>query len=107
MNSISAYTHKSVEWPALYPNCQCSPRIYVWIIAYTQIPSIVSSYQHCNEQQFQTLSCALYTFFFSNKDIDLVIQALLLDYILALGKKYAYGSRSSYFYTEINIFEHF
>ena len=20
MNSISAYTHKSVEWPALYPN---------------------------------------------------------------------------------------
>ena len=28
---------------------------------------IVSSYQHCDEQQFQTLSCALYTFVFSNK----------------------------------------
>ena len=28
---------------------------------------IVSSYQHCDEQQFQTLSCALYTHFFSNK----------------------------------------
>ena len=24
---------------------------------------IVSSYQHCDEQQFQTLSCALYTIF--------------------------------------------
>ena len=28
---------------------------------------IVSSYQPCDEQQFQTLSCALYTIFFSNK----------------------------------------
>ena len=28
---------------------------------------IVSSYHHCNEQQFYTISCALYTFFFSNK----------------------------------------
>ena len=24
---------------------------------------ILSSYQHCDEQQFQTLSCALYTIF--------------------------------------------
>ena len=46
---------------------------------------IVSNYQHCDEQQFQTLSCALYTFFSVTK-LDLVIQALLLDYILALGK---------------------
>ena len=28
---------------------------------------ILSSYQHCDEQQFQKLSSALYTFFFSNK----------------------------------------
>ena len=42
---------------------------------------IVSSYQHCDKQQFRTLSCAFYTFFFSNK-LDLVIQALLLDYFL-------------------------
>ena len=34
---------------------------------------IVSNYQHCDEQQFQTLSCALYTFFSVTK-LDLVIQ---------------------------------
>ena len=57
---------------------------------------IVSSYQHCDEQQFQTISLALYTFF-SVKKLDLVRQALLLDYILALGKKYANASRASRF----------
>ena len=36
--------------------------------------------------------------------LDLVIQTLLLNYILALGKKYAYVSRASGFYIEINIF---
>ena len=46
---------------------------------------ILSSYQHCDEQQFQTLSCAFYTIFPVLK-LDLVIQALLLDYILALAK---------------------
>ena len=46
---------------------------------------ILSSYQHCDEQQFQTLSCALYTIFTVIK-LDLFIQALLLDYILALEK---------------------
>ena len=72
------------------------------------MPIIVFRYQHCNEQQFQTLSCALYTFFFSNKAIfSHTMQALLLDYILALGKKYDYASRASCFYIEINIFEHF
>ena len=30
------------------------------------MPIIVPSYQHCYEQQFPTLSCALYAFFFSN-----------------------------------------
>ena len=47
---------------------------------------ILSSYQHCDEQQFQTLSCAFYTIFPVLK-LDLVIQALLLDYILAQQKK--------------------
>ena len=47
---------------------------------------ISSSYQHYDEQQFHTLSCALYTIFPVLK-LDLVIQSLLLDYILALGKK--------------------
>ena len=46
---------------------------------------IVSSYQHCDEQQFQTLTCALYTIIPVLK-LDLVIQELLLDYILALKK---------------------
>ena len=67
---------------------------------------IVSSYQHCDEQQFKTLSCALYTFFSVTK-LDLVIQALLRDYILALEKKYAYALRAFCFHIEINIFEHF
>ena len=35
------------------------------------------------------------------------MQALLLDYILALEKKYAYALRASSFYIETNIFEHF
>ena len=48
-----------------------------------------------------------FTQFFSVTRLDLVIQALSLDYILALGKKYAYVSRAScFFYIEINIFEH-
>ena len=46
---------------------------------------ILSSYQHCDEQQFQTLSCALYTIFPVIK-LDLFIQALLLDYIVTLEK---------------------
>ena len=49
---------------------------------------ILSSYQHYDEQQFRTLLCALYTMFPMLK-LDLVIQAMLLDYIVALEKKYA------------------
>ena len=45
-----------------------------------------------------------FTQFFSVTRLDLVIHALSLDYILALGKKYAYAS--FFFYIEINIFEH-
>ena len=46
---------------------------------------ILSSYQHCDEQQFQTLLSALYTIVPVLK-LDLVLQALLLDYIIALRK---------------------
>ena len=46
---------------------------------------ILPSYQRCDEQQFQRLSCALYKTFSIIK-LDLFIQALLLDYILALEK---------------------
>ena len=63
---------------------------------------IVFSYQHCDEQQFQTLSCAGCTIFSVIK-LDLVIRALLLDYIFALEKK-PYASRAFCFYIEINIF---
>ena len=51
---------------------------------------VLSSYQHRDEQQVETLSCALYTIFTLIK-LDLFVQALLLDYILALEKKYAYA----------------
>ena len=46
---------------------------------------IVSNCQHCDEQQFQTLSCVHYTIF-SVVKLDLFIRALLLDRILALEK---------------------
>ena len=46
---------------------------------------IVSNCQHCDEQQFQTLSCVHYTIFPVVK-LDLFIRALLLDRILALEK---------------------
>ena len=67
---------------------------------------ILSSYQHCDGQQFQTLSFELHTIFLVLK-LDLVIQTLLLDYILALQKKYVYALRASCFYIEIYIFEDF
>ena len=57
---------------------------------------ILSSYQYCDEQQFQTLLCELYTIFPALK-LDLAIQALILDYILVLEKKYAYALRASCF----------
>ena len=46
---------------------------------------IVCNCQHCDEQQFQTLSCVHYTIF-SVVKLDLCIRALLLDRILALEK---------------------
>ena len=55
---------------------------------------IVCNCQHCNEQQFQTLSCVHYTIF-SVVKLDLFMRVLLLDRILALEKNYAYASRTS------------
>ena len=46
---------------------------------------IVSNCQHCDEQQFQTLSSVHYTIF-SVVKLDLFIRALLLDRIIALEK---------------------
>ena len=46
---------------------------------------IVCNCQHCDEQQFQTLSCVHYTIF-SVVKLDLFTRALLLDRILALEK---------------------
>ena len=45
----------------------------------------VSSCQHCDEQQFQTLSCVHYTIFPIVK-LDLFIRALTRGHILALEK---------------------
>ena len=56
---------------------------------------IVSSCQHSDEKQFQTLSCVYYTIF-SVVKLNLYIRALLLDHILAR-KKYAYALRTSCF----------
>ena len=44
------------------------------------------------------------THFLSVTKLDLVIQALLLDYILAQGKNYAYFSRASCFFIYKSIF---
>ena len=49
------------------------------------MPIIVCNCQHCDEQQFQTLSCVHYTIS-SVVKLDLFIRALLLDRILALEK---------------------
>ena len=46
---------------------------------------IVSSCQHCDEQQFQILSCVYTTrFLLYVVKLDLFMRALLLDHILAL-----------------------
>ena len=46
---------------------------------------IASNCQHCDEQQFQTLSCVHYTIF-SVVKLNLFIRALLLDRIVVLEK---------------------
>ena len=67
---------------------------------------IVYSYQHCDEQQFQTRSCALHKFFFSNKARFSHTSGITKLHSCS-GKKYAYTLRASCFYIEINIFEYF
>ena len=64
------------------------------------MPMTVSSCQHCDEQQFQTLSCVHYTIF-SVVKLDLFIPALLLDHILAL-KKHTHTPRV---YLVLNTFQ--
>ena len=66
---------------------------------------ILSSYQPYDEQQFQTLSCALYTIVPVLK-LDLVLRALLLDYVLAL-EKIRVRLAFILFSTFLNIFELF
>ena len=59
---------------------------------------IVCNCQHCDEQQFQTLSCVHYTIF-SVVKLDLFIRALLLTGShSSSGKNYAYASRTSCYY---------
>ena len=52
-----------------------------------------------------TLMCTLHNF--PVLKLDLVMQSLLLDYMIALEKKYAYALCASCFYIEINILKHF
>ena len=56
---------------------------------------IVCNCQHCDEEQFQTLSCVHYTIF-SVVKLDLFIRALLLE------KNYAYASGTSC-YTSVKL----
>ena len=55
------------------------------MLAYNLMSMIVYSCQHCDEQQFQTLSCIHYTIF-SVVKLHLFIRALTRDHILALEK---------------------
>ena len=88
----------------------CSPTIYGWVACMQPATKsiILSSYQHCDEHATisNTLMCILHNYS-SIKSRFSHIQALLLDYILALAKKYAYALHASCFYIEVNIFEHF
>ena len=68
---------------------------------------IVSSYQHCDEQQFQTLARALYTIFFSNK-ARFSHTSTVTRLHPCSGKKNTRTHRVHlvFFYIEINIFKH-
>ena len=63
------------------------------------------SYQHCVEQQFQTLMCILHNF--SSIKARFCHTSTVTRLHSCSGKKYAYALRASCFYIEINIFEHF
>ena len=64
------------------------PMIVKTVCSGTVHKSTIGSCQHCDEQEFQTLSCVHYTIF-SVVMLDLYIRALFLDRIL--GKNYAYA----------------
>ena len=60
---------------------------------------IVSSWQHCDEQQFQnSVMCTLHNFL-SCRKLDLFMRAQLLDHILALKKE---RTRLAYTLFEVN-----
>ena len=67
---------------------------------------IVSNSQYCDEQQFQTLSCALYTFFLGNK--ARFSHTSTVTRLHSCSRKNT-RTPSVYlvFYIEINIFKHF
>ena len=66
---------------------------------------ILSSYQHCDEQQLNTLMCILHNFPSIKARFSHTITFTRLH--SCSEKKYAYALRASCFYIEINIFEHF
>ena len=68
---------------------------------------ILSSYQHCDEQQFQTLSCALNLHIFSSNEARFIHTSTVtrLGLHSCHGKQYAYALRASCFYIEPNIFK--
>ena len=71
-------------------NCKCRQQAFFWANIFVgtlliDLLHISSICQHCDEQQFQTLSCVHYTLFSLVKS-DLFIRALLLDRILVTEK---------------------
>ena len=69
---------------------------------------IVPSYQHCDEQQFQTLLCALYTFVFSNKARFSHTSTVTVTRLHSCSaKKIRVRLACTFFHLEINILEHF
>ena len=50
------------------------------------MPMVVSSWQHCNEQQFQTLSCIHYTIFLVVLSRFIHTSIVTIDHIIALKK---------------------
>ena len=68
-----------------------------WSTRYIVSIIIQSNCQDCDEQLFQTLPCVHWTIF-SVAKLDLFIQALLLDRILALEEDYAYAPRTCCYY---------
>ena len=90
MSEIIDLTKKIVLVIAIEGNLQFFVNIFVrtvltaWSTTYI-MSIIVSNWQHCDKQQFRSLSCVHYTIFPVVKS-DLFIRALLLDRILVTEK---------------------